>query len=114
MASKRNIKKNIRLVCGDIAGECIVTARLIPGADVPVLHKAIIAAADLQSDSLSKVSVAFDKTPRDFANRHDYNKARRDYYRKAYGALSADFNKVLEEIVKEMNTAVPRPKKEAE
>lgn len=111
MASKRNIKKNIRLVCGDVAGECIVSAHLIPGVDVPALHKAIIDTADLQTEALAKVSVAFDKTPSDFPSRHDYNKARRAYYRQAFHALTAHFNKVLSEIVTEMNAAVPRPAK---
>lgn len=110
--NRRNLKKLIRYACGDIAGECLFASNLIPGVNTEKLDQAIIDAAMLQTSTLSRVSIDFDKTPRDFENRAEYTKARRAYYAKAYAALKCDFNKQISEIVKEMNSALPARKAE--
>lgn len=104
----KTLKKLIRYACGDIAAECIFACHYIPGVNYKKLEEAVIRTADLQTKTLKLVSVDFDKTPKDFANGSEYKKARKEYFRKAYGSLMADFNKQVEEIVKEMNEALPK------
>ncbi len=105
--NRRNLKKQISYVCGDIALECHFAANSIPGVDVKKLYQSIIDAAQLQVATVSKVSVSFDKTPGDFESRDLYNKARASYYKKAYAALLTEFNNHISEIVKQMNSALP-------
>ncbi|MDE6265924.1 MAG: hypothetical protein K2M07_01060 [Muribaculaceae bacterium] len=105
---KRDIKKEIRQTCGTVACEAILAASLINGVDKEAMRKPIINAAVLQENSLRKVSVAFDKTPADFPSRKDYNKARRAYYKKVFAAIRSEFGGALQEIVNEMNGAMPK------
>ena len=41
MANKRELKKEIRKVCGDIAAECLLAKYLIKGADGKALNAVI-------------------------------------------------------------------------
>ena len=102
MANKRQLKKEIRFVCGDLAAEILMARAIYPGFDKDAVTKIINDIAHLQESAVSAVSFSFDKTPRDFA----YNK-------QAYAKLAEEFHKGVEAIVKEMNQAMPADVKEA-
>lgn len=108
--NRRSLKKNIRYTCGDIAGECIFASHIIPDIDLDAINQAIIDTAMLQTSTLRRVSVQFDKTPSEFESRNLYNKARREYFSKAFHSLRSDFNSQLQSIVKKMNSALPSKK----
>ncbi len=108
MANKRNLKKQIRFICGDIAGECIMAKHLIPNVDKAKLDEIILKVAELQSTALARTNVSFDKTPGEFANGAAYRKAHRTYFAKAFKSLTDGFSAQVEEIVKEMNSALPK------
>ena len=65
MANKRSLKKQIRYICGDLAGECIFAREIIPGIDHDKANGIIIDIAALQSEALAKTTFAFDKSVRD-------------------------------------------------
>ncbi|MDE7152970.1 MAG: hypothetical protein K2O00_00825 [Muribaculaceae bacterium] len=104
---KRNIKKEIRRTCGEIACEALFAESLINAIDKNAMQQVIITAAHLQDSALRKTSVAFDKTPRDFASRKEYNKARRAYYKKVFAAINSEFADTLGQVAKAMNGAMP-------
>ncbi len=64
MANKRNLKKAVKAVCGNIAGECIIARNLIPGIDADKMNKIVIDIADLQYQTIANVSFSFDKGKR--------------------------------------------------
>lgn len=107
MANKRRLKKNIHAICSDIATECAITATYIPGSDQKLLSEAIVKSAALLSESMERLSVSFDRTPRDFDNKAAYNHARRDYYRRAYKAFYEAFQKEVSEILHDLNSSLP-------
>ena len=107
MATKRQLKKRISYVCGVLAGEFLNAATCIESINDDTVCKVINDIAHLQVTTRGLVTVAYDKTPRDFGTRHQYNRDRRAYYKKAYGSLRDEFGKKALEIVKEMNAAVP-------
>ncbi len=111
--NKRSTKKAIRRICGDVAGECIVASHFIKGVSTEEMHKIVIEVATLQTVSLEKVSVAYDKIPSDFGNKHEYNKERRTYFKKAFATLHKEVEAKLQEIVKAMNAALPQEAKDA-
>ena len=113
MANKRQLKKEIKYVCGDLAAECLIAKNFIKGVDKDAMIKNISDVASLMINTLDKVSFAFDKRPGDFADGRAYRKARRDYYTKAYAALRTKFYDRITEIVKAMNAAVPAEVKAA-
>ena len=113
MASKRQLKKQIQIICGDVAGECLVARDLIPGFDYDKMTALIIEAATLQEATLRRVDFSFDHSRKDFPNKKEYNKAAKAYHKVAYKALSDEFNAKVAEIVKKMNAEMPQAVKDA-
>ncbi len=110
MTNRRNLKKRIAFVCGDMAAECLVARAFINGADAEALNNCIREIAALQTEALSRVNVHFDRKPGDFASRQEYNKARTAFNKKAFASLLKDFNERVKAIVGEMNRALPERK----
>lgn len=110
MTNRRDLKKRIEFVCGDMAAECLVARAFVEGADAEKLTDCIRAIAALQTEALSRVNIHFDQKPRDFATRKEYNKARTAFIKKAFASLTADFNEKVKSIVVEMNGAIPTNK----
>lgn len=113
MANKRELKKAIKTVCGDLAGECLVARDFVPNIDRKKMEEIIFKIADLQYSTIENVTFSFDKTAGSFDNKHDYKKARDAYFKKGYTKLTSEFNKSVEEIVRKMNSALPAAQKEA-
>lgn len=110
MANKRKLKKQIRYICGDIAGECLMAKVLIPGVDKKAMTDVIVKTAELQNTALRRANISFDKTPRDFDSIGAYRAARSQYFNQAFKKLSESFNNHVLDIVKEMNSAMPKKK----
>ena len=55
MASKRNLKKQIRYICGEIAVECILARECVKDIDVAKMNEIVIKVADLQEKSVRNV-----------------------------------------------------------
>ncbi|MDE6628426.1 MAG: hypothetical protein K2K36_03550 [Muribaculaceae bacterium] len=113
MANKRNLKKQVKYVCGDIATDCLIAGNYVKGVDPAVMRELVGKLAGLQDLTLKNISFAFDKAPRDFETRNEYNKARAAYFKKAYTSLREKFNARIQEIIKEMNAALPQEVKDA-
>lgn len=113
MANKRDLKKLIKYVCGELAGECIIARDLLPGMDFDKMNEVIFMIAELQATTLDRVNFGFDKAKKDFAIAKEYNDARKKYYAAAYATLRADFNAQVDSIVKAMNAQLSDEQKEA-
>jgi DNA relaxase NicK len=113
MANKRTLKKQIHYACGDLAAENIMARHLLPGVNNDAVNLIINDIAELQVNSLARVSFFFDKTKKNFDNEHEYRKARKNYFKKAYNKLAEDFNNNVAEIVKAMNASLSKEAKEA-
>lgn len=106
--NKRRLKKRIHELCGAAAVQVMMHFPEHVSQDI------VIKLARLQSGAISHISFAFDHVCRDFANCREYNKARRQYTRAAFGRLKSDFNKRLSEIVSDINREASANKKVAE
>ncbi len=108
MANKRQLKKRIAAVCGELADEFLIASIYLDGVDRETVNKILCEIALLQVNACDRVSVSFDKVKHDFAkDSNAYKKARREYYKKAYASLRKDFGEKVLEIVKAMNEAIP-------
>lgn len=112
MANKRQLKKHVQAVCGDLACQLLIAQQLFGGFDEKQVNNIVAEIALLQESVMSNCTFAFDKTEREFESRHAYNVARRDYNRKAYKKLAQEFNDGVLDIVKKMNAALPQDLKE--
>lgn len=106
-ANRRLLKKEIHRICGALAGECVIAKLAIPGIDCEKLNELIFQLAELQESAIQLVSVDFPQTPKSFASKKEYADARRSYYKASFAKLREHFNIRVQEILKEMNAAVP-------
>lgn len=113
MANKRDLKKQVRYICGDLAAECLIAAEYIDGINTEAMRNIVVEIALLQEHGLQNMSFAFDKVPSDFASRNEYNTARAKYFKTAFKAFRDKFNTRIQEIVKKMNAELPEAAKEA-
>ena len=107
MANKRQIKKRIQYVCGQMAAELLLAQFIVSGIKDEDVNRIVCNIAALQSEAIGHVSVSFDKVPRDFDNRSEYNKARRRYYRAAFAHLRQEMYEKANAILKKINSEVP-------
>lgn len=113
MANKRDLKKKVKLICEDLATECMFAADYVKGVDANEMYGIVGKIATLQENALNRISFSFDKTPSVFNNRHDYHKAKKAYFKKAYDSFREKFNNHMQDVVKEMNGALPQEVKDA-
>ncbi len=113
MANLRDLKKEVKYVCGDLAAECMIAESFIKGVDREKMNGLVVRIADLQSTALSGVNFSFDKQPADFDSSRAYSAARSAYFRKAYKSFREKFYKHVNDIVHEMNAALPSTAREA-
>lgn len=112
MANKRDLKKQIRYICGDIAVDALMIRDFIKDADKEKLESLVVRIADLQQNTLRNATFAFDRTRRSFDSNYAYRKAAKAYYRQAYTKLREEFNKQIFAAVKTLNEAVPASQRE--
>ena len=70
----------------------------------------IIDTALLQQEAVNRVNNRFEKKVKDFANRKEYNKARRTFFKQCEKELSEYFRTEVENIAKRMNDLMPKNK----
>lgn len=113
MANKRDLKKRIKFICGDLAGECIIAKVFIPGINAERMDEIVFDIASLQTITLKRVTFIYDKVKKDFADAKAYNKSKNAYFAEAYAKLICEFNNGVDAIVASMNKALPTAQKEA-
>ena len=109
MASKRQIKKAIMNACGEIAGECIF-AESVGDNKIEEWDSIIVDTALLQQEAVNRVNNKFGKKVKEFANRKEYNKARRAFFKQCEKDLSDYFRAEVNNIAKRMNELMPSNK----
>lgn len=112
-SNKRLLKKEIRIICGALAGECVVAKVTVPGIDREQLNSIICELADLQQNALRRISISFPQSEKSFPNGQAYRKARREYFSAAFRKLKDEFNAHIDQIVKKMNATLPQDQKDA-
>lgn len=110
MANKRQLKKEIRYICGEVAAECALAKHLVEDVNKDVMNDSLRDVAALQEETLSRVNVNFDKVPKNFDSLKAYNIAKKNFMDKAFKALTDEFNKRVQEIIDKMNSALPKNK----
>ena len=108
MANKRQLKKAICYACGEMAGECFFAQDTFENTNPEDWDKIVLDIALLQAEAVNRVSVDFDKVPKDFANGKEYKKARRTYFKAVEKAIGSYMKEESEKIVGAMNALVKK------
>lgn len=112
MSSKRDLKKEIRRVCSDLALNCIFARDYVADIDKAAMNEMIVRIAKLQRTTLRHVSISFEKVPDNFESEAEFRKVSHSYFTKAYRTLMNEFNNSVAEIVKGMNALLPAKQRE--
>ncbi len=89
MANKRDLKKEINYVTGELLSECLCNKFLIPGVDAEKVDALMGKIIGIQDEFLCRVGANGDKNA----------KAVKAYYRK----LREDFDKLIDEVLEDLN-----------
>lgn len=108
MANKRQLKKAIQYACGEMAGECFFAQNTFENTNPEEWDKIVLDIAMLQGSAIKRVSVDYDKIPKDFENGKEYNKARRTYFKAVEKAIGNYMKEESEKIVGQMNALVKK------
>lgn len=112
-SSKRLLKKEIRVICGALAGECVVAKITVPGIDREKINEIIYELAELQEKALGRINFDFPQSEKSFSNKGEYNKARSAYFTAGFRKLKSEFNSHIDLILKKMNALLPQEQKDA-
>jgi hypothetical protein len=82
MASRRNLKKDINYVIGDIFTECLIYKELVPGTDAQAADELIVDLLRIDNDFTARIS-------------HTEPGKAKEYYR----TLVKDFQKQISEVI---------------
>ena len=105
MANKRDLKKYLKTMAANLAGETIFILNYYENIDEAKADAVIDKILALVTEKINNVSVSFDKTCKlSFeGNSKNYRKARTAYYKQCYKELANEFNQGVQDILKEMN-----------
>ena len=87
MASRRNLKKEVNYVIGDIFTECLIYKELIPGTDKSAADDIMIELLKIDTEFITRIS-------------HTQPGEARQYYR----TYCNDFNEALKGIAAKLNS----------
>lgn len=82
MASRRDLKRDISYVIGDIFTECLIYKELVPGTNKDAAEKLIVDLLRIDNEFITRIS-------------HTEPGKAKDYYR----ALIKDFQKEISEVI---------------
>lgn len=103
LTSKRDLKKYINRVSEEVAQSVLPAAVVSKVIDDAQANDILTQISQLSTKSLSRINIAFDKSPESFDNIRAYATAKKAYYREAYAKLLADFEAGVEKIIAPIN-----------
>ena len=86
MASRRDLKRDISYVIGDIFTECLIYKELVPGTDKAAAEKLIVDLLRIDNEFITRIS-------------HTEPGKAKEYYR----ALIKDFQKQISEVLDKLS-----------
>lgn len=87
MASRRNLKKDISYVIGDLFTECLIYKELVPGTDKDAADKLIVELLKIDNEFTTRIS-------------HTEPGNAKQFYRSFYKDFNEAIAKVTEKLVK--------------
>lgn len=113
MENKREFKKYVDAVGGSITNEMMAAYYNIEGADREAISKAIQKVLCAVGTARCHANTYFDRGAKSFADKKEYAKARRAFFRALFNKINNDFAEAIQEALKEFNGAIPAAVKEA-
>lgn len=105
MTSKKDLKKHINNVTAEIAHGVLPEAVLAGIVTEEQAAVALSKLAEISAEAMSHIAISFDKSPKAFDSKSAYNKARSVYFRAAYAAALANYEKEINGLLVSLRPA---------
>lgn len=112
MANKRDFKKYADAVGASACEAMMNTYYAVEGVDKNVISEAIEQVLCAVASARSNADITFDKGVKAFASPAEYSKAKKEFYKKLFVKINADFASNLDKAIKTFNAAIPAEAKE--
>lgn len=105
--NKKDLKKYINRMGLEVAEGVLPAAVCAKIIAEDKAHEILNKLATIKTEALSRMNIAFDKTQKEFESEKKYRAARKAYFVQAYTKLLDDYEKGVENLLNEVNSAVP-------
>lgn len=112
MANKREFKKFVESLGASVCDEIMIAYYNVENADKDALAKAIQKVIVAVESARVNSNVHFDRGVKAFADKAEYSKAKKEFYKALFKKVSKEFASELEGALKEFNAALPAEEKE--
>lgn len=114
MGNKREFKKTAEAIGASVCESMMTTYYNTSGVDKEAIEKAIANVLGAVGAARSNANITFDKGVKAFDSLATYSKAKNEFYKKLFVKISDDFNKEIDEALKQFNAAIPADVKESQ
>lgn len=111
--NKQDFKKAVEAVGASICNEMMTVYYNVEGADQDKISKAVAKVLGATAAAKSNANRFFDRGTKGFADRDEYVKAKKEFFKKLFKKIKSDFNSEISAALKLFNEAVPQSAKEA-
>lgn len=112
MANKREFKKDVEAVGSSACEAMMETYYNVKGVDKAAIEQAIEKVLGAIGAAQSNANIYFDKGVKAFSNPKEYSIEKKKFFVKLFNKITDDFNKEIEEALKQFNAAIPQEVKE--
>lgn len=113
MANKREFKKFVEAVGGNVVSEMMTSYYNDKDADKEKIEHAIGRVLGATGAAKSNANVYFDRGVKSYADSREYTKAKAAFFKALFKKISGDFNREVNDAVKEFNAALPEDVKKS-
>ena len=103
ITSKRDLKKIIRRIEDEVAMVVIPAAFFTGIYNEEEANNALNELAEQTIKAVNRINISFDKAPDAFDSEAAYKKARKGYFRVAYGKVLSDYEEAINAIIAPIN-----------
>ncbi len=113
MANKRLLKKTVGAVSGSVIDEMFYALGTVEKADKEAISNAIARIVEVSEEARKNSNITFDRGVKAFGSLKEYSVEKRKFYKALFNKILTDYNKGIEEALKEFNGAIPEEIKSA-
>lgn len=105
ITSKRDLKKYIGELNYAVVEYVLPSAYLAGFVDDAKAEEILNKLAELHNEAAKRINISYDKKPSAFESAKEYKKAKRAYFREAYGKAAEDYKEGINAVLEIINKA---------
>lgn len=112
MANKRTFKKFVNGMASNVCEDMMIYRLSVKGIDSEAVESAVEKVIAAAARACVKANIRFDKAPRDFESKHEYNVSKNKFFAAEFSKISTEFIDEINVALKQFNAAVPQEQRQ--